>query len=44
MINATKMIKGKKAEMDLFFKILLWAIVFALLIAGVIVLTKRLVQ
>ncbi len=42
MMNAIKAIKGKKAEMDMFFKILLWAIVFAVLAAGIYFLTKNL--
>lgn len=43
-MNAMKMIKGKKAEMDMFFKMLLWVIVFALLASGVYFLVKRLAQ
>ena len=34
--------KNKKAEMDLVFKILLWVVVFAILVAGVYLLTKNL--
>lgn len=44
MIDAIKLIKNKKADMDILFKILLWAVVFAILAAGVYFLTKRLMQ
>ncbi|HLD37798.1 MAG TPA: hypothetical protein VJA86_04375 [Candidatus Nanoarchaeia archaeon] len=42
MAAAIKTIKCKKAEMGIFFKILLWAIVFAVLAAGIYFLTKNL--
>jgi len=42
MIN--KLLKNKKADMGVLFKILLWVVVFALLIAGITFLTKRLMQ
>ena len=42
MIN--KLLKNKKADLDVLFKILLWVVVFALLIAGITFLTKRLMQ
>lgn len=44
MIDAIKLIKNKKADMDILFKILLWAVVFAILATGVYFLTKRLMQ